>query len=455
MTTRSGAGPRVRRLLLVGYAGIFAVWVISAYALTQRMSAADDLAADVRTRFLRNDESLSAMRANVLLSSVYLRDALVETSPAKRAWYPEEIRRLRAQIDGTLATYEPLTSGSGERRNLARLQDELQRYWDSTLPVIAGTDLQTSLQARTTLIEAVIPKRQSIIEISDRIHELNQMAFQEAQREVSALRRGVRRRVWETSVIAVSLGLIVAFLATRHAGRLEARLALQRKEEELHQHELERLSSKLMQAQEDERRRIARELHDEIGQALSAIKLELAVVEKQGLSRATTSLAEARTITERALQQVRDMSQLLHPSMLDDLGLPEATTWHLNGFSRRTGINTGLTVENVAGRMPSAVEICIYRVIQEAVTNVARHAQATTCHVEIRGVAGAVRVTVEDNGRGFNAQAPASADRRGLGLISVRERVATLGGTLHVDSRTGEGTRLTVELPLEEHAWAS
>ena len=454
MATRIPDGLKLRRLLLLGYAGIFIVWLGSAYALTERMEAADLRGSEIRSEFLHNDQLLSTVRAQILLSSVYLRDALLDTAPTDT--YLTQLHAIRDEVSDALQGYVPQIESDSEREQWERLRTELRDYWQTSLPVLGLDRTPTALQARAVLLQEVIPKRETIIRISDRIHNMNQAAFEQAQGEVAELRRGLRRRVWETSAIAVGLGLIVAFVATRHAGVLEARILQQRRQEERHKTELERLSSKLMQAQEDERRRIARELHDEVGQALSAIKLELAVAERQPLAeRSKAPLGEARAITERALQSVRDMSQLLHPSMLDDLGLPDTANWYLGGFSRRTGIRSELVVDELTDRIAPELEVCTYRVIQEAVTNVARHAGATVCRVEIKGTSDGIRITVEDDGRGFDPRVKPGAAGRGLGLVSVRERVATLGGTLHVDSRPGQGTRLTVELPLREKKWAS
>ena len=454
MPTRLSDGLKFRRLLLLGYAGIFLLWLLSAYALTDRMQAADEHSAEVRTQFLKNDQLLSEIRAHVLLSSVYLRDALLDTTRSQT--YLAQLKQIRSEVSTALTDYIPHASPQAEREQWELLRDEVNNYWETSLPVLARGGTPTAIEARALILQEVIPRREELSRIFDRIHGLNQTTFEQAQVEVNDLRRNLRRRVWETSSGAVLLGLVVAFVATRHAGVLEARIREQRAQEERHKAELERLSSKLMQAQEDERRRIARELHDEVGQALSALKLELGVAERQPLSdRIKAPLAEARAITERALQSVRDMSQLLHPSMLDDLGLPDTTNWYLGGFSRRTGIRSELIVEAVADRIAPELEICTYRVIQEAVTNVARHAGASSCRVAIRGSADAIRILVEDDGRGFDPRVKPGAAGRGLGLVSVRERVATLGGTLQVDSRPGQGTRLTVELPLRERKKAS
>jgi signal transduction histidine kinase len=142
------------------------------------------------------------------------------------------------------------------------------------------------------------------------------------------------------------------------------------------------------------------------------------------------------------------MSQLLHPSMLDDLGLPDTATWYLRGFSRRTGITSELVVERLEHRLHPEIESCTYRIIQEAVTNVAKHADASLCRVEIKRMTDTLRIAVEDDGKGFDQAAEASRSSRGLGLVGVRERVVRLGGTLRLETRPGSGTRLLVDLPV-------
>ena len=136
--------------------------------------------------------------------------------------------------------------------------------------------------------------------------------------------------------------------------------------------------------------------------------------------------------------------------MLDDLGLANTLTWYLRGFARRTGIRADLTQDRMDVRMSSHVELGAYRIIQEALTNVAKHAHAGTCQVFVQRLAHSLLLTVEDDGVGVNpARRSAPADgHRGLGLVGIRERVSGMGGTFQLEGAVGRGTRLTVELPL-------
>jgi signal transduction histidine kinase len=413
------------------------------------MADADARGMAIRSRFLRNEQLLSTVRAQTLLSSVYLRDALLDTSADAVRAYQARLHQIQQDVERALREYVPRVESEAEREQWQALQRELGEYWSSMMPVLVLERPPSAIEARAVLRETIIPRRETIIRISDGIHAVNQHAFEQETGEIVALRRAMRQRVWQTSAITVILGMGIAFLATRYAGRLESRIRDQHTQELHQKRELERLSSQLIQAQEDERRRIARELHDEVGQALTALKLELAIAERNvATADAGAQLAEARAITDRTMQSVRDMSQLLHPAMLDDLGLPDTATWYLRGFSRRTGITSELVVERLERRLQPEIESCTYRIIQEAVTNVAKHAEATLCRVEIKRSAESLSISVEDDGKGFDQAVAAGQAARGLGLVGVRERVARLGGTLRLESRPGSGTRLLVELPV-------
>jgi signal transduction histidine kinase len=289
-----------------------------------------------------------------------------------------------------------------------------------------------------------------VIQISNDIRTLNQDALQEQQRAVAQIHRVVRERIWWTSGIAVALGLVIAGFAGRHAAWLESRIQQQHQQEQRHKQDLQRLSAELVHAQEDERRRIARDLHDEIGQALLTVRLDLGVIERSGqlsggLGRA---LAEARSTTDNAIHAVRDLSQLLHPPVLDDFGLTLTLDAYVRRFSDRSGVRTELVLDRMDERLPPELEVCAYRVIQEALTNVAKHAQAGPCRVYLQRLPHSLLVTVDDDGRGMSSPSGSTTSQHGVGLIGVRERVARMGGSVRLETGEGKGTRLTIELPL-------
>jgi signal transduction histidine kinase len=164
--------------------------------------------------------------------------------------------------------------------------------------------------------------------------------------------------------------------------------------------------------------------------------------------RVREALQDARDTAEGALRGVRDLSQLLHPSMLDDFGLPATLTAYLRNFAHRTGIRAQLA-ETIDARLPPQVELCVYRIVQEALSNVAQHSEATACTVSLSAGGGLLRLLVEDNGRGLTAAPADIPPRRGLGLIGMRERAQALGGTFAIGDRPGGGTQIEVTLPSE------
>jgi PAS domain S-box-containing protein len=212
----------------------------------------------------------------------------------------------------------------------------------------------------------------------------------------------------------------------------------------------EHLLARALSAQEEERARIARELHDETGQALSAVLLGLKNLEHVATLEQAQALAHRlRDLTAQTVRDVGRIARGLRPSTLDDLGLLPA----LQRYGEEVGASHDLRVQisgDEAARFPANVETTLYRIVQEALTNVARHAKARSTDVIIQRTNGRVQVTVRDDGTGFNvtSELAATGSRRGLGLMGMRERASLLGGRLAISSRPGEGTTITVELPV-------
>jgi len=211
------------------------------------------------------------------------------------------------------------------------------------------------------------------------------------------------------------------------------------------------LSRALLEGQEAERSQLARELHDEVGQALTAATLNLDAL-RAGESANEEKVDEALDVVKRALNQVRDLSLDLHPSILDDLGLAAALRWYLGRAAERSGIQGNVEASGLDRRLPKPVETACFRICQEAVTNVLKHAGASRIDVSIGVEDGAARLTIADDGRGFDVEEAHERTRRqpSLGLIGMEERATLLGGSLDVVSRPGAGTEIRVSLPLQE-----
>lgn len=213
---------------------------------------------------------------------------------------------------------------------------------------------------------------------------------------------------------------------------------------------LHRLSGAILEAQEEERRRIARELHDEAAQALTSLLVRIRLLERSpNPEEARRHVQELRQLTAAALDEVRRVALELRPTILDDLGLAAALDWRVEEFNAAGGARATLSVEGIENRLPGPIELALFRVVQEALTNVARHGQATTVAVSLWREAARLVLVIEDDGVGFDPTTPGSAAPRGLGLVGMRERMSLIGGELQLASRPGHGTRITACVPLD------
>lgn len=205
---------------------------------------------------------------------------------------------------------------------------------------------------------------------------------------------------------------------------------------------LEAMSRRLVTLQEEERRRIARELHDEIGQVLTGLQL---MMEAGARSGPVSALQRAREIVVELMGRVRDLSRDLRPPMLDDLGLVPTLLWHLENLRQQVGMEVLFHHRGLDGRLPADIELTVFRVVQEALTNVVRHAGVRRATIALAKSGQRLRLHVQDAGRGFDARAIAPGTN---GLSCMRERVLLAGGTVALESAPGKGTRITLELPL-------
>src|SRR3984893_91854 len=260
---------------------------------------------------------------------------------------------------------------------------------------------------------------------------------------------GMQVRPFTYLWVTLYTGLAVAVLSVTLTVRLERQYRDEHDATLAAKQDLQRLSARLVTAQEQERQTLSRELHDQVGQALTAIKIDVARAE-QGLLASQTDLIErlrrARQGADETLEIIRRMSMLLRPSMLDDLGLSAALGWYTKQFSASTAIRVSLNDDGSADLLPDAEKTSLYRIVQEALTNCARHSEARSILIQLASEEQRYIVRIEDDGKGFTPARSA----RGLGLIGIEERVAEMGGVLELDSKPGAGTRIFISIPLRK-----
>jgi signal transduction histidine kinase len=217
---------------------------------------------------------------------------------------------------------------------------------------------------------------------------------------------------------------------------------------------LRELSARLMQLQDDERRRIARELHDSVGQTLAALGMNLSLVrgDVERLASIVTALNDSENLVREMSSEVRTISHLLHPPLLDEAGLCSALRWYVDGFAQRSKIRVDLDLPEDFARFPAEMETAIFRVVQECLTNIHRHSESPVAKIRLRQRGDQVVVEIEDKGKGIpphKQEEMASTGTPGVGIRGMRERLRQLGGTLDIESTEG-GTLITVRLPITE-----
>ncbi len=279
------------------------------------------------------------------------------------------------------------------------------------------------------------------------IGEINAANLRKEQQRLRGSQRLFQSFLQRTLALALSLGLLVALISIARVASLERRSEEQRGRAEHAEEELRRLSRSLVRTQEEERRSLSRELHDAVGQMLSAMTMELGNLESSLNSpdKLRVRLDEARRLNADTIRGVRDLAMGLRPAMLDELGLGPALRWQGREFSRRSGVPVTVQIDGDLEGLPETHRTCIYRIVQEALTNCARHAQAKTIRISIYGRHDWVQLSIQDDGVGFD---PRQASSRGLGLIGIQERVRELEGKVTVTSQPEKGTILEVEVPV-------
>ena len=431
----------IRTALAIGFCITLGLWFYTGVAFTQRIESLRRDAADIASRHMDAQEALATVRTMVLLSSVRVRDALLDPTPTSLVENKFNIEAAYHLVKASIEEYEPVLGRASQVDQLGRLSSAVEQFHATSMDILAEAAHQDPAKIRDVLNRHIAPRRDAAVAISEEIQTLNRQAFIAQQAEIAAIHEAAEARSRQQLGIALIVGLGSMFVTSLYAGRLESRLRHQMERDARLSADLQQMAAKVIGAQEEERRMISRELHDEVGQVLGAVRIELAAAQRaiaEGTA-TTDTLNEAQSISDGALQTVRNLSQLLHPAALDDLGLTDAIETALRGFERRHQIRASLRQVDVPGRLPHEVELAAYRIVQEGINNIGKHARATQCNVRLTKLTDRLLIEVEDDGIGFVEDTDRPIIARGLGLISIRERANRLGGTFNILSTPGEG----------------
>jgi signal transduction histidine kinase len=437
-----------RRLLLAGFGGLLVLMMVAgadALLVLRQVRASD---AQVRDVYVRRSRALDQVRAGIYQSAIVMRDFLLASDPDVAAEQVLNWTGIRVRTDAALSDGAAVLD-KAEAGPYRSLQAEVSVYWKLLDFITQMREQDTRHRSAEYLSNELVRRRTAMLDLLDRIDQISTRQLHAGDDALDAAFRNLRLRLIAMLGVTLGVGLLLAAFTVRRMLHLEKELQKRYEEGVRARRELGDLSARLVSAQEEERRAISRELHDEVGQSLSALLMEAgnagnaAARVPDGSVDVRRHVESIKKLAEASVNVIRNMTLLLRPSMLDDFGLVPALEWQAREVSKRTGLRVHVTAEEAAGELPDQLRTCIYRVVQEALHNCARHSQARSVRVIVRQEGHKIFLSVEDDGHGFDA-----GRVRGLGLVGMEERVTHLGGAFEVRSRPGAGTKVEVELPL-------
>ena len=438
-----GAG--VKLALFAGFGGVLVFMALAGFDLMRAVHQIQTDEAEITRTYLKRHRLLEQIRLSLYLSSTFVRDYLLEAKPEAARASMAGLHGLRGEMDSAIRDYSS-SIRPDEQTLFSNLKAEIGGYWKILEPVFQSDAGKRAGLGYRFLRTQVFPRRAQMIAIADRIDAINEQGLANGGRRAAGLFIRLRRRVLAILGLALCAGSILAAASIGRILRVERDGRLRYEEIQRAREELRGLSARLVEAQEQERRAISRELHDEVGQSLNALRVDLAnlaAITPPDNREAHQFLEAARGLADESIKALRNMALLLRPSMLDDLGLVAALGWQAREVSRRTGIRVDLVADDVPEELPEEHKTCVYRVVQEALQNASRHADAHKVRIAVQQARERLSLTIQDDGKGFDAHLV-----RGLGLLGMQERVGRLGGAFHIRSEPGKGTLLTVDLPL-------
>ena len=421
-------------LLLVSH--ILAVRFLSEMR-SQELAAARTLAE--RTR------ALSGLGLSIQSYDQAVQQFVALTAADRDAEARRRLDQLTLEIDADFDHY-PSVRDSEEDELLNGMRGVFSQQRTLYITILAARPAERRRQAESILAEHLVPVQKQILDWSGKLQAWNGERLQHADRARVTLFANLQESLSRVLAIGFGSGLLLVLGSMAYIVRLDRQTRARYIELARSRHALQQLSARLVDAQETERRAISRELHDEVGQSLGALLVDIGRLstalsgERPEVKEQVDSL---KSVAERTFQSVRNIALLLRPSMLDDLGLAAALEWQGREVSRRSEIEVSVESESVPEDMPDEYKISIYRLVQEALNNAVRHSGARNAKVVVERLSESIMVRVTDDGRGFDPRRS-----RGMGILGMEERVKRLGGTLRVESQPGKGATVTADLPI-------
>jgi signal transduction histidine kinase len=437
---------RIRLILAAGLSGMILVMLAAGIDAVRVLRAIREQTDAIRANSAARTGTLVSIRTKLLLSDTFVRDYLMDPDESRSVEDISQIRQAWADLQHGLNSYA--VTDADEAALVANLKEKIERYCDSISPSLEWSDRERRSAGMAFYNSAVLPSRVSIVEITSEIDDAHSRQAAYGESLMAARFGDLRSELMWTFLLSLGAATILAIGSAIYISRLEHETRLRYDQVAAGRIEMGKLSQRLVAAQEQERKSISRELHDEVGQTLNALLVDAGNLQKripEGDTQSRELLDSIRRLANTSVNEVRDIALLLRPSMLDDLGLTAAIQWQAREVSRRTGLAVKVSAEVEAEDLPESLSICLYRVAQEALQNVARHAQAKTVQIELKQYLGSLVLSVQDDGVGFDV-----ASLGGLGLVGMKERLRQVGGVLQVTSQPGKGTTVVAEVPIAQ-----
>jgi signal transduction histidine kinase len=435
---------KLRWLFLAVSALLLALLLVSGVLAVRFLSElhAQELAA---TRALADrTRALSGLWLAVQSYNQAVQQFVAQTT-ADRDADARHLDRLTLEIDAQFDRY-PSVRDSEEDALLTGMRRVFSQQRTLYITILAAPPAERRRQAESMFAQHIVPVQQQILDWSGKLQAWNGERLQHADRALVAQFANLQGSLSRVLAIGFGSGLLLVLGSMAYIVRLDRQTRARYVELARSRQALQQLSARLVDAQETERRAISRELHDEVGQALGVLLVDigrLSTTLSGGHPEVKAQLENLKSVAERTSQTVRNIALLLRPSMLDDLGLAAALEWQGREVSRRSEIEVSVESESVPEDLPDEYKIYIYRLVQEALNNAVRHSGARNAKVVVERLAKSIVVRVADDGRGFDP-----GRSRGMGILGMEERVKRLGGTLRVESQPGKGATVTAELPI-------
>jgi signal transduction histidine kinase len=434
--------------LIIGFGSLIALIALSGFEALDRARTIAGRISEAYQSNMAVEKDLSDIRSHLQTSAILVRDYLLDRSDAPGGPRHGRLIALHTSVNEEIARLESRMPAEN-LPSLIRMKQEVEHYWSSLDPIFQWTVAEKNALG-SDFVRTRVPRRAAILEIVSQIESFNEQRLAQHRTEVELRERELPVFVRRSVILTILLGMAIAGLSLYWINRLEKSSQATKREIEKAEYELRKLSQQLVHAQEEERKRLSHELHDEVGQLLTALRIELGNLDEPGKFSDEASrerIAGTKSLAEQALRTVRDLAMGLRPAMLDELGLVPALEWQGREHSRRTGIPVSLNVVGELDQLPEEYRTCVYRVVQEALTNIAKHASARQILIGITAHENMLSISVKDDGKGFE---PKARLRGGMGLLGMAERVKKLGGDLEVISHQGQGTSISARMPLEE-----